>query len=269
MPYFEEVKYVYVCRDGLNSFLSLDSHYKHGNSLWYAFLNDFPGRDGPAIPRYDVDFGSTRALFDKWISQGWSSHPWESDGYPWWSLTHNIATWFEWRHLDNMLLVHFDEMKLDLPGVLNRLGHFLGAPVTEESIENILHKCSFNYMKAHATDMAPVGGIVFKGGAKAFFDKGSKMDPADVLTAEQIATYKSVFQGKLTAEAFKWLETGEKLAVDPCKVRAGPTRTPRLLVSSPWSYFVLAYFKAKTTVFMWKTLFLIRNNPDMRVPPIA
>ncbi|ELU07875.1 hypothetical protein CAPTEDRAFT_201426 [Capitella teleta] len=46
--------------------------------------------------------------------------------------------WWQMRHLPNVHVVRYEEMKKDCPGVVRRLGEFLGIPLDQESIDQIV-----------------------------------------------------------------------------------------------------------------------------------
>src|SRR4051794_7045245 len=45
------------------------------------------------------------AFWRDWISRGWFE--WEHEGYPYWGNMHHLQAWWDYRELDNILLVHF------------------------------------------------------------------------------------------------------------------------------------------------------------------
>ncbi len=87
----------------------------------------------------------------------------ERDGHPFWPFWENVRSWWEIRHLPNLMLLHFNELhfnelKADLPGQIRRIADFLEIPVDESRWPAILEHCSFDYMKANATKSVPLGG---------------------------------------------------------------------------------------------------------------
>jgi aryl sulfotransferase len=67
-------------------------------------------------------------------------------------------------------------------------------------------------MKAHAELSAPLGGVLWEGGAKTFINKGTNGRWRDVLTARDNALYEALAVEKLGPECAKWLATGESTA---------------------------------------------------------
>ena len=71
------------------------------------------------------------------------------DGYPFWPFWEQVRSWWEIRDLPNVMLVHFADLKADLPGEIRRIADFLDIEIDEARWPAILEHCSFAYMKAH------------------------------------------------------------------------------------------------------------------------
>lgn len=192
-----KAKYLYVARDGRDVVWSFHNHHSSANALWYELLNETPGRVGPPIDPPDPDI---RRYFRTWL---------ENDGYPIWSFWENIATWWAARDLPNVRLVHFAALKADPEGEMRKIAAFLACDIPEERWPAILEHSSFDYMKAHAELVAPLGGAVFEGGAGKFMNKGVNGRWRDVLTAQDVADYETLALQKLGPDCAHWLATGE------------------------------------------------------------
>jgi aryl sulfotransferase len=105
--------------------------------------------------------------------------------------------------------VHFAGLKADMKGEIARVAKFLDIEVDPATWPAILEHCSFEYMKAHATDVAPLGGAIFDGGGATFINKGVNGRWRDVLTAEDCADYERRALAELGPECAHWLATGE------------------------------------------------------------
>src|SRR5690606_29638199 len=114
-----KAKYLYIGRDGRDVVWSLYNHHANANQLWYEALNDTPGRVGPPI---EPPPPSVRRYFLDWL---------EGDGYPFWPFWENIRSWWSIRRLPNVLLLHFADLKRDLPGEIRRIADFLEIAVDE------------------------------------------------------------------------------------------------------------------------------------------
>jgi aryl sulfotransferase len=191
-----QAKYLYIGRDGRDVVWSMHNHFLHANDMLYGLLNDTPGRIGPALERPTPDI---RQYFLEWL---------EWDGHPLWSFWDNIRTWWAVRGLPNMLLLHFAELKADLPGSIRRIAAFLDIPVDEARFPAILHHCSFDYMKANAAKSVPLGGALWDGGAQTFVHRGVNGRWRDVLNAADIRRYETMARERLGPACAEWLATG-------------------------------------------------------------
>jgi aryl sulfotransferase len=190
-------KYIFVARDGRDIVWSLYNHHATANEKWYGALNDTPGLVGPPIEKPPA---SIRQYFNEWF---------EGDGYPFWSFWENVSSWWNVRDLPNVMLLHFNQLKRDLPAEIRRLAGFLAIDIDEKRWPAILEHSSFNYMKAHAADIVPLGGALWEGGAETFMHKGTNARWRDVLSPEENARYERTAREKLGDVCAAWLATGE------------------------------------------------------------
>lgn len=200
LVYSPRARYIYVGRDGRDLVWSLYNHHVAANGLWYSALNDTPGRVGPPIGPPPA---SVRDYFLEWL---------ERDGYPFWSFWENVRSWWAIRDLPNLKLLHFAELKSDLPGQIRAIAAFLGIPIREERFPAILEHCGFDYMKAHAAACAPLGGVFWDGGAASFVHKGTNGRWRDVLSAEDCRRYEETARRELGEACARWLATGHAAA---------------------------------------------------------
>lgn len=199
LVYSPKAKYIYIGRDGRDVLWSLYNHHLNANDAFYEAMNETPGLVGEKLGRVTTD---VRTYFNTWV---------ERDGYPFWSYWENVSSWWAIRHLPNILFVHFENMKRDMPGEIRRIAAFLDIEVSEERWPAIVEHCSFDYMKAHADQSAPLGGALWEGGASTFINKGTNGRWRDVLSAAECANYEALAREKLGEECARWISTGEGL----------------------------------------------------------
>ncbi|MEN3976254.1 sulfotransferase domain-containing protein [Emcibacter sp. SYSU 3D8] len=192
-----QAKYIYIGRDGRDVVWSMYNHHANANQTWYDMLNDAPGRVGPPIERPPE---SIRQYFLDWMDR---------DGHPFWPFWGNIRSWWEIRHLPNVLLIHFDDLKRDMPGEIRRMAGFLDIAIDENHFPAIVEHCGFDYMKANAAKSAPLGGVFWDGGAATFINKGVNGRWRDTLTAEDSARYEATAREQLGEDCARWLATGK------------------------------------------------------------
>ncbi len=198
LVYSPKAKYLYIGRDGRDVVWSMYNHHANANDLWYQALNDTPGRVGPPI---EPPPASIRDYFVGWM---------EREGHPFWPFWENVRSWWEIRHLPNLMLLHFNDLKADLPGQIRRIAAFLEIPIDESRWPAILEHCSFDYMKANATKSVPLGGAFWDGGAQTFVNKGTNQRWRDTLTPEDCRWYEETARLQLGDDCARWLATGER-----------------------------------------------------------
>lgn len=196
LVFSDKAKYIYIARDGRDVVWSLYNHHVNANEAWYGAINDTPGRVGPPIDRPTDDIVT---YFRDWL---------EDDGFPFWSFWENIRSWWEIRDLPNVMLVHFEDLKQDMPGEIRRIAKFLEIDIDEARWDAILEHCSFDYMKANASKSVPLGGVFWDGGAETFIHKGVNGRWRDVLPEELSARYEAKAVEELGADCASWLANG-------------------------------------------------------------
>ncbi|MEO7963689.1 MAG: sulfotransferase domain-containing protein, partial [Gemmatimonadaceae bacterium] len=121
LPFSRQAKYIYVARHPVSCFASC-----------IDFIDTNVGEMSPDIPAFEA----------------WFTNP----GTMWWGTwtDHVKGWWTKSKAEPNVLFVHFEEMKKDLPGVTRRVAEFLGvAPLSESELASAVHKCGFDYMQTH------------------------------------------------------------------------------------------------------------------------
>lgn len=190
-------RYIYVGRDGRDALWSWYNHHRQMTPYAYSVLNSFPGRVGPPLepPGDDV-----RAFFHEWLDR---------DGYPLWPFWSNVRSWWNVRHLPNVLFVHFDNLKRDLDGQIRRIADFLQIEVPDDQWASIVEHSTFDYMKSHGSSLSAVFGRGFVRGADDFIYRGTNGRWRGVLTAEDVGKYEDFMYSNLSPSCAHWLCTGE------------------------------------------------------------
>jgi len=196
-----KAKYIYIGRDGRDVVWSMYNHHTNANDFWYEALNDTPGLVGDPIERPPA---TIQQYFHDWM---------EKDGYPFWPFWENIRTWWAIRDLPNVKLIHFADLKADMPGEIRAIADFLEVSIDETKWEPILEHCSFDYMKANASPSVPLGGAFWEGGAKTFVHKGTNGRWRDILTENDTRTYEERANIELGEECASWLMNGSRSSV--------------------------------------------------------
>jgi aryl sulfotransferase len=195
LVFSEKAKYIYVARDGRDVVWSLYNHHVNANNVWYDALNNTPGRVGPEIGQPESD---PLVYFENWLV---------NDGSPFWSYWENVRTWWEVRNLPNVMLMHFADLKADIEGQIRKIADFLDIQINEDTIGDIVKHCSFDYMKAHADQSAPLGGAFWDGGAKTFIHKGLNGRWKKDMPKHLSEQYEQTALSQLGSTCSTWLKT--------------------------------------------------------------
>ncbi len=189
-----KAKYIYVARDGRDVVWSMYNHHKNANDFWYHALNDTPGLVGPKIepPTTDVV-----GYFRDWMAK---------DGAPFWPFWENVRSWWAIKDLDNVLFVHFADLKRDMAAEMRRIAKFLDLEPTNWPA--ILEHCSFDYMKQNAGTVAPLNGAFWDGGAEVFINKGTNGRWQGMLSPADVEAYKTRADKELGRDCASWLANG-------------------------------------------------------------
>jgi aryl sulfotransferase len=201
--YFPQVKYIVVGRDARDVFMSLWNHETHFTPEIQNVFDTTPGRVGDPHPLPPSDI---REFWHNWITRGWFE--WESEGYPHWSNMRHVQTWWNYRHLPNILFVHYNDLLKDLPGEIRRITDYLGITVAPEMLASISKLVTFSSMKEHAEQLLPGIDFSFTGGAQTFINKGTNGRWREVLTEDDLKLYDAAVARELTPECAAWLENG-------------------------------------------------------------
>ena len=196
LVYSPQARYLYIGRDARDVVWSLHNHHSTANELWYQALNETPGLVGPPIGKPHPD------IRQYWLD--WLAH----DGYPFWSLWENVRSWWEIRALPNVLFVHFNDLKRDMPGQMRRIAKFLDIEVAAADWPHIEEYCGFDWMKRNAAKSVPLGGAFWEGGAESFVHKGQNRRWSETLSAADCAAYEARAMRELGADCARWLATG-------------------------------------------------------------
>lgn len=192
VPLFEECRYVVVYRDARDTVMSWANHRANMRPEVVAHVNDLAAADGlDPIALELVD--DMDALIDEW----------EADQSP----VRHLASWWPLRDEPFVTFVHYDDLHTDMEGEMRRIADFLGIEVPDDAWPRCVERCSLDAMRqaAEADDGTSRG---FKGGAAAFFYKGTKGRWRNVLTDAQLARIAGVVADGLSDDAAEWLEHG-------------------------------------------------------------
>ncbi len=191
-----KARYLYLARDGRDVVWSWYNHLMSMKDEFFDLVNNTPGRVGPPISRPTTD---VRGFFHGWLDNDAAPY------HPYWS---NVQSWWDIRQAPNVRLVHYNNLKTDMPGEMGRIAAFLEIPIDEAKWPAIVEHCTFDYMKENAAVLSPAFNDLFEGGMKSFIHKGTNDRWRDALTAEEVQKYEETARRNLSPECADWLATG-------------------------------------------------------------
>jgi len=169
LPYSEKARYIIVIRDPKDVFVS----------SYYFFV-----KDGPlSFTRFSVD-----TWYKVFLSK--SLGPWSS-----WST--NTAGYWAQRHRPNVLIVSFKSMKRDLRGTVRRVADFMDVRVSDQVIERVCEKASFDYMKRIDDKFRAWQFIPWGSPAAPMMRKGTEGTSSELLSLERQRLLDEHFMAEL------------------------------------------------------------------------
>jgi aryl sulfotransferase len=119
-----------------------------------------------------------------------------------------VRTWWEARDLDNVMLLHFNELKADMEGRMRDIAAFVEVEIDPATWPEIVEYCTFDWMREHSEEIAGGADMIFSGGSKAFLYKGTNGRWHDVLSDDECAEYEAKAIEQLGEECARWLAEG-------------------------------------------------------------
>lgn len=205
LKYFPQVKYIVVGRDARDVFISMWNHYSNFTDAVFNGKNNNPNRFGDPFPRPPDDI---REFWRDWMTKGWFD--WESEGYPFWSNMRHVQTWWDFKHLPNILFVHYNDLLNNLESEIKRIAHYLNIDLSSDMLSKIAEAVTFANVKQNATQIMPDEDKTWVDGANTFFNQGTNGRWREVLTEDDLALYHAAVQRELSPDCAQWLENGTR-----------------------------------------------------------
>lgn len=205
IPYFDEATYLFVARDPRDAFMSMGNHQRNTSPEMIEALTQALERRGASLP--PPPSGDVRSRFRDWISA--SGVP-EAGKPAELNVLHHAETFWAFRDLPNIHLLHYADLKADLDGEMRRLSGALGIPVDEARWPGLVAAASFEHMRENADALAPTSGHPKQWRDNArFFHKGEHGQWQGMLGDDELALFRAAMN-RLPPDLAHWLEHGSR-----------------------------------------------------------
>jgi aryl sulfotransferase len=213
LPIYKGSRYIHVQRDGRDALMSWRNHLTIMEPPAWQMSDQIGVMDptiGRPAPRPADDMA---AFYAAWMTDG-AQDSWE-DVFPAPFYFDIARTYWAQRAADNLLCVHFNDLKADLDGEMRRISRFLGIEVNEAIWPDLVEAATFASMKRHGAEWLPRMGFAFRGGADGFLHKGVNERWRDALTSDEVAFYEARVAREVSPALARWMANGRLIAGDP------------------------------------------------------
>lgn len=210
LPVYDEMRYIHVARDGRDACMSFHNHYTNFTPMALETLDKIGMEDESIrapLPRLPQD---RREFFLNWINE--SSSAGRNLGMGYFEIERSY--WSE-RKRENLLLVHYNDLKADLSGEMRRIAEFLDIETPPDIWPSLVDAARFESMKRDGAALLPGIEMAFNGGHETFINRGTNDRWRDILTDEDVALYRKREAAELSPGLAKWLENGRLKSGDP------------------------------------------------------
>lgn len=191
IPYFEECTYLAVFRDPRDVYCSGINHRDNMNDQELA-LSAFPS--GPNA-------------FHDWLERVREPGTWDLQSLD--SLTHFFKTYWAYRDVPNIHLLHYSDMKRDLRGAIAKIAAAAGVSIDDGFLDAMTEAASFESMKRKAEQFAPESGTGMWKAESNFFARGANEQWREVLSDTDLAAFEARIAELLPPDQAAWLIGGD------------------------------------------------------------
>ena len=190
LPYRDGVTYICVGRDPRDVALSMDNHWSNMNEdAFMAARESALGTPGePSLAPPPARAATVRERFWSWV--GDDAPPTETGSSLRRTLRH-LATFWDVRHDDSVVLLHYDDLQRDLDGSMRQLAHRLGIVVDDERWPELVDAATYASMRRNHDKTVPNAGRGLWHDEERFFNRGASGQWRELLANdEDLARYE-------------------------------------------------------------------------------
>jgi aryl sulfotransferase len=169
------------------------------------------GRPYPRAPADPADF------FHRWLTVG--VVPGHEDGAPFMSFFPFERSWWGERLRPNILLVHYNDLKADLSGEMQRVADYLDIHVSPDLWPQLVEAAGFEAMRRDGEALMGAAAAMFQGGSQTFFHKGTNERWQGVFREDDLTLYDAKVEAFFSPACAGWVARGRLEAGDPRSTR--------------------------------------------------
>ncbi len=190
IPYYPECTYLMVIRDPRDVYISALNH-----------------RDN--MINQELALKVAPPSFDEWLNDDLEPGTWDVQTLS--MLVDFFSSYWKYRHIPNIHLFHYADMKRDLRGSISVMAAALNIAIDDNFLDAMTEAASFDSMKRNASQFAPVGKEYWKK-ESGFFANGRSQQWQDVLTDAQLSAFDERLAQLLPPDQASWLLNGRNTA---------------------------------------------------------
>lgn len=142
---------------------------------------------------------------------------------------HILPYWkFHLSHPDKVLFISFEELKMDLSGMIRQIAEFVGHPLTAEAVDRITSHCTFEKMRSNSMvnrEVLPLSDL-FDMSKSKFMRKGIIGDWKNHFTEEENEEFDKLYKEKMKG-------SGLDLAFEPEDAQNRMIQYGHIILKSP------------------------------------
>ena len=213
LPVYESMRYIHVARDGRDAFLSWYNHSRHYTPMAVGAQSAAGLADETIAKPLPLPGDSIHEFFRVWMTEGPDAR--RANDFPAQRYFDIAKSYWADRRRSNLLMVHYNDLKMNLESEMRRIASFLDIEIAEERWQQLVDAAGFTFMREHGTTLLPRAAQGWDDGAARFLHHGISGRWHDVLTPEEVAIYQARVERELPRNLARWLESGTAVAGDP------------------------------------------------------
>lgn len=213
-PVYDGAKVIHTVRDGRDACISMHNHQLGmlREKTLPALLAEAPPEllsrgPPPPVP------ADPRDWFLGWMDQAERHDP--TDPFADLPFCEFELTYWRRRKEPWLLFVHYNDLKADLAGEMQRIADFLDIETPPALMQELVEAATFDAMRRDGAALLPRIGENFDHGHERFLNKGTNGRWKDFLTDADLARYDALIRNKLPPEMARWVERGRLASGDP------------------------------------------------------